>query len=106
MDMGYLEFYNTKLAKRAEVVNNKIQGLEGLSLNKPTAGFFSFIDISELEIDSNTFCGRLIDRTGVATTPGLAFGENWDDHFRLSYAVEDDTLMRGLDLIEKFVKEL
>lgn len=105
-DMGYLDKYNETLKSRVQFVAQRVSNIDGLSLVTPSAGFFAFIDISALKMDSNSFCSQLIDKTGVATTPGLAFGENWDDHFRLSYAVDQSTLERGLDLISEFVKDL
>ena len=77
-----------------------------LKMNKPRAGFFAFIDISATGMDSNMFCSRLIEETGVATTPGLAFGNNWDDHIRLSYAVDDAILAEGLTRLTLFVDSL
>jgi len=71
----------------------------------PKAGFFAFVNISHLNMDSNTFCGKLIEETGVATTPGVAFGSNWDDHFRISFATSDENLDKGLKLIRKFVSK-
>lgn len=105
IDMNYLKEYNEKLSERVKVVHDKVKCIPGISLTMPKAGFFSFINIQKLGSDSNTFCGRLLLEQGVATTPGIAFGENWDDHFRLSYAVEDNLLMEGLNLIEEFVRK-
>ena len=104
MDMSFLEKYNQKLAQRAKLVSDCFNNLKGTRLVSPSAGFFAFVDISALKIDSNTFCGNLVEQTGVATTPGLAFGEQWDDHFRLSYAVDEDLLQKGLTRIQEFVK--
>jgi len=73
-------------------------------LSPPLLDFFAFIDIYALKIDSNTFCGGLVEQKGVATTPGLAFGEHWDDHFRLSYAVQEDMLQEGLTRIRDFIR--
>ena len=105
MDMSFLEKYNQKLAQRAKLVSDCFNNLKGTRLVSPSAGFFAFVDISALKIDSNTFCGNLVEQTGVATTPGLAFGEQWDDHFRLSYAVDEDLLQKGLTRIQEFVKK-
>jgi aspartate aminotransferase len=105
MDMSFLQQYNQKLAQRAKMVSECFSYLRGTRLVPPTAGFFAFVDISALKVDSNTFCGNLVEQTGVATTPGLAFGENWDDHFRLSYAVQEEILQEGLMRIQEFIKE-
>lgn len=106
MDMSFLKEYNQKLGIRAELVHNSIEESTKLKLNKPEAGFFAFIDISGTDMDSNLFCSRLIEETGVATTPGLAFGKNWDDHIRLSYAVDDTILKEGLSRLTLFVESL
>lgn len=106
MDMSFLKEYNQKLLKRASIVQEHIAKTQKLKLYKPRAGFFAFIDISDTGMDSNQFCSRLIEETGVATTPGLAFGKNWDDHIRLSYAVNDLVLEEGLQRLTNFVNNL
>ena len=106
MNMDYLHAYRRTLARRAERVCASVNGVPGLSVAKPEAGFFAFIDISGTSLDSNTFCSRLIEETGLAITPGVAFGRNWDDHVRLSCAVDDATLERGVDLLSQFVEGL
>jgi aspartate aminotransferase len=92
----YLGSYNAKLAGRLSRVENWLIGTQGLSAKLPSAGFFAFIDISKLGVASNQFCAQLLESTGVATTPGLAFGNDWDDHFRLSFAVQDEVLDEAL----------
>jgi aspartate aminotransferase len=105
MDMSFLDEYNQKLLHRANKVTRAISQCKSLSLVAPKAGFFAFVNIIKLNIDSNSFCSKLIEETGVATTPGLAFGDNWDDHFRLSYAVSDTILDEGLMRLVQFVNQ-
>jgi aspartate/methionine/tyrosine aminotransferase len=105
MDMSFLENYNQKLAQRSKIVYECFNNLKGTRLVPPSAGFFAFVDISALKVDSNTFCGDLVEQTGVATTPGLAFGEHWDDHFRLSYAVNEKILREGLLRIQDYINK-
>jgi aspartate aminotransferase len=106
IDTTYLDDYNKKLAARIDAYNQMISRVEGVSGVAPQGGFFAFMNISELGMDSNTFCARLIEETGVATTPGIAFGENWDDHVRISFATHDEHVEKGLELIEQFLKSL
>jgi aspartate aminotransferase len=106
IDITYLDDYNKKLAARIDAYNQMISRVEGVSGVAPQGGFFAFMNISELGMDSNTFCARLIEETGVATTPGIAFGENWDDHVRISFATHDEHVEKGLGLIEQFLKSL
>ncbi len=105
VDMSFLKLYNQKLLQRAQMVSDCFNQLNSTRLVPPTAGFFAFVDISALNVDSNAFCGDLVEQTGVATTPGLAFGESWDDHFRLSYAVNENMLQEGLARIHEFINK-
>jgi aspartate aminotransferase len=105
INMSFLFQYNKKLKYRAELISQVLNQTSVLRVVTPEAGFFSFINISSLKIDSNKFCSQLVEETGVATTPGLAFGLDWDDHFRLSYAVDDETLKEGLYRLSRFLKK-
>ncbi len=101
MDMSFLKDYNKELKRRASIVSSYLNESK-LTLVNPDSGFFAFINISNTGLDSNTFCSELIKQTGVATTPGVAFGTNWDDHIRLSYAVKPDVLERGMKKLVEF----
>lgn len=102
----YLEDYNAKLSARFRLYNEMISRLDKVSGIAPQGGFFAFMNISKLGMDSNTFCARLIEATGVATTPGIAFGDHWDDHVRISLATDDKIVAEGLRLMEDFIKTL
>jgi aspartate aminotransferase len=104
IDQSYLKEYNLRLSRRILRLKEIISGIDTISLVTPSAGFFAFLNISKLGIDSNTFCSRLIEETGVATTPGIAFGTSWDDHVRISYATSDENLDKGISLMCEFIK--
>lgn len=94
--------YVRELEKRIEYFHKEINSFDYLRGIAPEAGFFYFVDISKTGLDSNTFCSRLLKSTGIASTPGLAFGAEWDDHVRFSIAVPISTLKRAIELIKAF----
>ena len=102
LDLSYLDDYCKKLQKRRDLVVNAVSKSEILNLTVPSSGFFAFIDIRQTGMTSNAFCSALMESTGVATTPGIAFGKNWDDHIRLSFATTDSLLREGLTLLREF----
>jgi len=106
LDETYLHEYRKSLLTRSNAVLQWAEQTQGVSLVAPQAGFFAFLNVGKLGLSSNEFCGQLIESCGVATTPGLAFGAEWDDHIRLSYAVSEKTLSDGLSLMTQFVKQL
>jgi len=106
IDSTYLIKYNELLEERVQLYKKFIDRVPKLKGVLPNGSFFAFMNISDLKIDSNTFASKLIEKTGVAVTPGIAFGENWDDHIRISLAVNNETLEEAFQLIEDFVLKL
>jgi aspartate aminotransferase len=104
IDKQYLIDYKEKLKARVDIYSQFLSKVKSVSGILPTGGFFAFMNIANLNMDSNTFCSKLIEEAGVATTPGIAFGKDWDDHIRISFATNDEKIKKGLYLIENFVK--
>jgi len=102
----FIEEYNLKLKQRFDLLSKYIAKQDKIKCFIPQAGFFAFADISKLKMDSNDFCSQLLEKTGVAITPGIACGNDWDDHIRISLAVEEDVLASALDLFMDFVNGL
>ncbi len=96
--------YVEALERRVAYFDESVTSV-GLHNVRPKAGFFDFLDISFSGVDSNTFCAELLKKTGIATTPGVAFGADWDDHIRVSLAVSDETLHRAMELLKDYIKK-
>ena len=76
----------------------------GLETTVPQGAFYVFPSIARFGMDSTTFCTRLLRERRVAVTPGLCFGA--DDHIRISYCTDMETLKKGLDRLAAFVRSL
>ena len=94
--------YVAELEERINYFDAELNNLPYITGVKPKAGFFYFIDISAVGVDSNTFCADLLKKTGIASTPGIAFGPEWDDHVRFSIAVPMSTLERAVELMKGY----
>ncbi len=94
--------YVVELEKRIAYFGKEINRMEHFCLVMPKGGFFCFVNISELGVDSNTFCADLLKKTGIASTPGVAFGPDWDGYVRFSIAVPMETLERAVGLIMNY----
>lgn len=65
----------------------------------PQGAFYVYADISRFSEDSEAFAMKLLQKTGVAITPGRDFGEyRHHQHVRLSYA---NTLERLQDAVSR-----
>ena len=101
-DPTHIKPYVDELEKRIQYFDAEINDLDYMTGVRPKAGFFYFVDISKVEVDSNTFCADLLKKTGIASTPGIAFGPEWDDHVRFSIAVPMATLERAVGLLKNY----
>ena len=90
-------------ADRRQLVLSAL-GEMGLDVTVPEGAFYVFPSIRRFGMDSATFCTRLLREQRVAVTPGAAFGE--DDHIRISYCCDEETLRTGLDRLAAFVRSL
>lgn len=104
LPVDHLPSFCEKLKTRAKIYKNFLTQHPQLKGSDPKGSFFVFLDISSTGLDSNTFSSQLVDKTGVATTPGIAFGKDWDDHIRLSLAVEENVLREAFNRIDNFLE--
>ena len=76
----------------------------GLSYPKPQGAFYVFPEIGRFELDSETFCTRMIREAGLAAVPGSCFGV--EGYIRLSCCYAEKDLKEGLDRLEAFIRGL
>ena len=98
----HIKPYVDELERRINYFDTALNKLPYIKGVKPKAGFFYFVDISATGVDSNTFCADLLKKTGIASTPGIAFGPEWNDHVRFSIAVPMNTLERAVGLLKEY----
>jgi aspartate/methionine/tyrosine aminotransferase len=103
LPVDHLPGFNEMLRKRTEIYEQFLCAHPKLSGSHPVGSFFAFLNISSTHLDSVSFSSKLVDVTGVATTPGIAFGKDWDDHVRLSLAVDEETLREAFRRIDDFI---
>lgn len=90
-------------AARRQVMLDRLNAIPGLMCPKPDGAFYMFPDISQTGMKSMEFCNALLESYQVAVVPGIAFGA--DDCIRLSYATDMASIEKGMDRLEKFVRE-
>ncbi|MEY2984543.1 MAG: Aspartate aminotransferase, partial [Cyanobacteriota bacterium] len=91
-------------AERRKVMVAGINQIAPLSCPTPMGAFYVFVDIANTGLSSLEFSEKLLDSQQVAVIPGIAFGA--DQCIRFSYATDMDTIIAGLDRLEKFVSSL
>lgn len=91
------------LRRQRQLVMNELVKCKRLKLREPSGAFYCFVDISEITTDSEDWCEKLLDTTGVAVVPGEAFSA--PGFFRLSFVTDEPTLRQALELIREFAEK-
>lgn len=97
-----VEMMRQAFEQRRNAIVERVCAIPGLTCAEPDGAFYIFVDIRQIEASSLAFCNTLLDEKHVATVPGIAFGA--EGHVRISYATNLDTIHRGMDRLEAFVK--
>lgn len=101
------------LKKRAEILETELSKIPGLSLLKPEATFYAFLNIKyylgkqfkqKLLKNSDDFCSALLEDQALVTVPGSAFGT--EGYLRLSFAVSEETIRQAVKRLSDFLNKL
>lgn len=95
---------------RAVYASNRQLMLDGLpkagfsAFAPPDGAFYIYADVSDLTQDSRAFAAEILDKAGVAVTPGLDFDpKRGGQTLRFSYARSSDDIAEGLRRLQSFM---
>ncbi|MDX2231781.1 MAG: pyridoxal phosphate-dependent aminotransferase [Leptolyngbyaceae cyanobacterium bins.349] len=89
-------------AQRRQTILHRINAMPGLTCVVPDGAFYVMPSIQQTGMSSLAFCEALLEEQQVVTVPGIAFGT--DGYIRISYATDLDTINKGMDRLDKFVR--
>jgi len=73
---------------------------------EPQGAFYIYANVEKLTDNSRTFCWDLLEKAGVAITPGEDFGSyRASEHLRFSYATGLENLKEGVRRIQAFLDD-
>jgi len=71
---------------------------------EPQGAFYIYANVAGLTDDATAFCHALLEKAGVAVTPGADFGSHLAErHVRFSYATGMDQLREGIARIRAYL---
>lgn len=98
---------------RREYMLKRLQGIEGVTCNRPGGAFYLYPNFSALfgkqyngqaVNDSNELANLLLEEAKLAFVPGEAFGTK--GNLRISYATSMENIREGMDRLEAFLNKL
>ena len=97
-----LETRRKEFAQRRSALLPRLRQLGFEITSEPQGAFYIYADIHRIADDSDELAHRLIEDAGVATTPGLDFGDYLPRrHLRLAYTTEVSRLQEATERISR-----
>ena len=85
--------------KRKNYLHNEINKLQNISCFNPGGAFYAFPNVIKTGLNGKKFSDIALEEKGVATVPGISFGDRAENFIRISYA-------NSIEKIEEAIKRL
>ncbi|MBN2258425.1 MAG: aminotransferase class I/II-fold pyridoxal phosphate-dependent enzyme [Anaerolineaceae bacterium] len=102
-DQGWLDERNAVYQERRDIVMDTLLGA-GFQIERPKAAIYIWARLPEGSHDSMDFCSRLLDDTGVSTTPGVVYGQHGEGYLRISLGTATDRLREAVARMADWVQ--
>jgi aspartate aminotransferase len=98
---AYVRDLRAQYAQRRAQVSAALRALPGVTLPEPQGAFYAFPRIDGLT-DSTALTADLLEKSGLALAPGVAFGAAGEGHMRLCFAASEATLTDALARLQAY----
>lgn len=92
-------------ARRRRLIYEGFKEL-GMEIVEPKGAMYVFPSIKKYGLKGEEFAIRLLEEENVAVVPGDAFGDEFEDYIRCSYATSIEDIKESVVRIGRFVKRL
>ena len=92
------------LEENRNVLLKELANIPHIHVEKPQATFYSFVDFSYYNADSNALAAYLLENALVAVVPGAAFGA--PGYLRISFCADKSAIVEGVRRIASALKNL
>lgn len=98
----HLKPYLKELQNRFKIFEKYLDESKLFTGIKPESGFYYFLNISKTNLTSEELTEKLIKEALIVVTPGVGFGEKFDNYIRLSLAISDEDLLVAIKRLKEF----
>ncbi|OMG53638.1 aminotransferase [Azonexus hydrophilus] len=101
--IAILEERRAEFRRRRDFLAPALEAIGFHITARPEGAFYLYCDCSALAADSFTLARDLLEKTGVAATPGLDFGSNAPEkHIRFAYTTSVDRLAEAVERLRRY----
>ena len=100
-DKHHLEEFEAAFARRRELICQRLDALPHVfDYTKPEGAYYVFPRILTEHTSARDFCLELLNSSRIAFAPGSAFGPSGENHVRMTYCVNEETINLAFDRLE------
>ena len=92
-------------ARRAGLIDKRLNQLEGVSCPAPKGAFYAFANITATGMTSRDFQNIALESYGIALISGTSFGELGEGYVRFSCANSDDAIATAMDRLAEMLNQ-
>ena len=89
---------------RRKLIVDCLRSLRGIECGLPGGSFFVFPNVKGTVMNGEEFTERCLQKAGVATIPGTAFGKFAKDYVRFNFAISRENIIKAIKKIDKILK--
>lgn len=78
--------------RRAILLSSGLNEVSGVKCRSPSGAIYVFADVRDTGLDSTSFCDLILDKCGIAATPGICFGANGEGFVRFSIVSNEENI--------------
>lgn len=98
-----VERMRSEYEKRRNLICSLLDEIDDLEYVLPNGTFYVFVNIRKTGLKSIEFVERCLQQEHTVVAPGTAFGEAGEGYIRLSFAVSEELICKGMKRIADFV---
>ncbi len=101
-----MEQRRNEFKKRRDLLLPELSNLGFKIAAVPQGAFYLYADCSAISADSMMLSSRILEKTGVAITPGLDFGMHRPEQYvRFAYTTDMERLQQAIERLLKFIQK-
>jgi aminotransferase len=90
-----------------DLICSRLDNLKHIfSYQKPNSSYFVFPRIIHSDTNSKKFAIMVLEETGVAFVPGIAFGPSGEAHVRINFGREEKMINEAFDRLDNYFKKV
>lgn len=114
--IGAIEAYNhvydeidvmlDEFKRRRDYIMDVLEEIKIIDFVQPDGAFYIFFNVENLKMDGMEFCLKFLKEYGVTTTPGISYGQEYNNYVRMAYTCTYEDVVRAMDALKEMIKEL